>query len=58
MASFMVEIAMVSGWESEGPGFKPWRLQETFNPGLTKNNKWFPAKDSVPLMNKKLQDTL
>jgi len=30
---------MVSGWESEGLGFEPLQLQETFDPGLPKNNK-------------------
>jgi len=30
-------MVMASGWESEGPGFKPWRLQATFDPGLPKN---------------------
>jgi len=27
---------MASGWESEGPGFKPPRLQAPFDPGLPK----------------------
>jgi len=30
---------MASGWESEGPGFKPRQLQETFDwPRVAKNN--------------------
>jgi len=31
-------IAMGSGSESEGPGFKPWQLQATFDCGLQKNS--------------------
>jgi len=34
---------MASGWESEGPGFKPWQLHATFNAGLPKTAKLFPA---------------
>jgi len=30
------KIAIASGWESEGPGIKPRRLQPTFDPGLPK----------------------
>jgi len=30
---------MASGWESEGPGIAPRRLQATFDTGLPKNNK-------------------
>jgi len=43
---------MASGWESEGPGFAPRQPQATFDPGLSKNNKQFPAKYSAPLINK------
>jgi len=32
-------VAMASGWESEGPRFKPRLLQATFDPGLPKKNK-------------------
>jgi len=28
--------AIASGWESDGPGFKPLQLQATFDPGLPK----------------------
>jgi len=42
----------LSGWESEGPGFEPRRLQTTFTLGCQKNNIWFPVKNSGPLMNK------
>jgi len=35
--------AKASGWESEGLGLIPQRLQATFEPGLPKNNKLFPA---------------
>jgi len=47
------EFALASGCESEGSGFEPWQLQITFDSRLPKNNKWFQAKNSVPLMNKK-----
>jgi len=40
----MWQIAMVSGWESEGLGFEPRRLQATLDPGCQKNNKLLPAK--------------
>jgi len=37
-------VVMESGWESKGPGFKPRRLQATFDPRLPKNlAKIFPA---------------
>jgi len=29
---------MASGWESDGLGFEPWRLQATFDPGLPKKS--------------------
>jgi len=29
-------IAKASDWESEGTGFKPWRIQATFDPGFPK----------------------
>jgi len=46
---------MALGWESVGQGFEPQRLQATFDPRLPKkSNKWFPAKNSVPLINKKI----
>jgi len=28
-------VVMASGWESQGPGFKPRLLQATFDPELT-----------------------
>jgi len=35
---------MASGWESDGLGFEPWRLQATFDPGLPKkSNKNIPS---------------
>jgi len=43
---------MASGWESEGLGFEPRWLQATFDPGLPKNNKRFPAKNSLSFMKK------
>jgi len=33
------QIAIASGWELEGPGFKPRRLQANFDPGLAKETK-------------------
>jgi len=32
-----LQIAMASGWESEGLGLEIGRLQATFDPGLPKN---------------------
>jgi len=49
---------MASGWETKDTGFEPRQLQTTFDPGLPKNNKWFPTKNSVPLMNKNLQGVI
>jgi len=51
-------VVIASGCESEGLAFEPQRLQATFDPELSKNNKWFPAKNSVPLMKENLQCAL
>jgi len=38
------QLAMASGWESEGPGFKPQRPRQPLIPGCQKNSKKiFPA---------------
>jgi len=38
---------MVSGWESEDPGFTPWWIQATFDPGCQKK---YSQPYNVPLM--------
>jgi len=44
-------VVMPSGWETEGPGFKPWWLQATFDPGFPrKSSKSYSQPDSVTLM--------
>jgi len=43
-------VVMASGWEFEGLGFKPWRLQATFDPRLPKKTKKNSQPYSVPLM--------
>jgi len=41
------QLVMASlGWESEGPGLKPRRIQATFDRGLPKNYKWFTPKSA------------
>jgi len=49
------QIAMVSYWESEDPGFEPWRFQATFDPGFPKNPQMIPSQKQCSLMSRKIR---